>query len=65
MRIIKRPDPKCCYNCGCIFEYDACDVKNDIQIKDGAFLGILPLARNCKTVECPVCKYRNIIQWNY
>ena len=63
MKIIKGPDPITCNNCGCVFEYDSNDVNDDWQMKEGAFIGILPLSRRCTTVICPVCKHKIIIEW--
>lgn len=65
MKIIKGPDPITCDNCGCVFEYDVNDVVNDWQMKEGAFLGMLPLARKCTTINCPVCKHKIIIEWEH
>jgi len=63
MKIIKGPDPITCNNCGCQFEYDTNDIIDDCQMKDGAFLGILPLVRNCNTIKCPCCGHKIILEW--
>ena len=65
MKIIKGPDPISCDNCGCVFEYGVDDVINDYQMKEGVFLGMLPLGRKCNTVICPVCKHKIIIEWEH
>ena len=63
MRIIKGPDPITCNNCGCQFEYSKEDVINDWGMKEGAFIGILPLSRPCNTIKCPICNHKIILEW--
>lgn len=55
MRIIKNPEPIKCEKCGCVFEYNEQDIKDDYFLDYGAFLGILPLSKRCKGVRCPIC----------
>ena len=63
MRIIKGPDPIECDNCGCQFEYSKEDIIDDWDMKEGAFLGMLPLTSRCNTVRCPICKHKIILEW--
>ena len=64
MKIIKGPDPITCENCGCQFEYDKDDViVNDVEMRDGAFIGILPLSKHCNSIRCPICNHKIILEW--
>ena len=63
IKIIENPKPVTCSNCGCKFTFEASDVKLDKYIDEGAFLGILPLTKMCKSVRCPICNTPRIIKY--
>ena len=53
--IIQQPEPVKCNGCGCVFSFTKEDVFDGAYMKEGAFLGMLPVSERCKMVSCPVC----------
>lgn len=55
MKIIERSNRIEC-KCGCIFEYDAIDIKEEYDISGGIFLHPM---YHVSYVKCPVCGRRH------
>lgn len=63
MKIIKKPEPVKCENCGCVFEFDEKDIRTNYYYLDHhAFLGLLPMTKRCTGVRCPVCNELYVIK---
>ena len=62
MKVIEKPESVKCESCGCVFEFDKEDIRNDYYLDPHAFLGLLPRIKQCIGVHCPVCGELHIMK---